>query len=233
MRDLWRNLTASGLEFLFPARCVGCGRSGDLLCEACRATLQPLEPPFCDRCGLPLNGGGLCRNCRTALPRIAGIRSAYRFEGAMRPAIHALKYKDVTALARPLARLLVKTAEPLRPYLDIAIAVPLHPRRLRARGYNQAALVLGELGRIIDLPCAENIVQRVRDTPSQVQAGSWEARRENMRGAFGRQDPRVRGQRILLLDDVCTTGSTLIACADSLYAAGAASVRGLTLAREV
>ena len=151
----------------------------------------------------------------------------------MRPTIHALKYRDVTALAQPLAGLLVETVEPLRPHVDLGLAVPLHPRHLRMRGYNQTALVLRELGRIIDLPYVEDAVQRVRDTPSQVQVGGWEARRENMRGAFRCQDPRVRGRRVLLLDDVCTTGSTLAACADSLYAAGAASVRGVTLAREV
>lgn len=151
----------------------------------------------------------------------------------MRQAIHALKYKDVTALALPLAQLLLETVEPMRAHVDLAVPVPLHSRRLRARGYNQAVLVLRELGRILDLPCLESAVQRVRDTPSQVQVGGWENRRENVRGAFRCQDPRVCGQRVLILDDVCTTGSTLVACSESLYAAGAASVRGVTVAREV
>ena len=234
VRGLWHELSAVALDLMFPARCVGCGRSGDFLCTACRATLQPIEPPFCRRCGRPLSDGGtVCHDCRTAPLAIAGIRSAYCFQGAIRKAVHELKYSDVTALARPLSHLVAPVVERLPAQVDAVVAVPLHSSRLRSRGYNQAELLARELARSARLPVLAGAVHRVRDTPSQVKVGGREARRANVRGAFRCDDGRVHGKRILLLDDVCTTGSTLSACAEALSAAGAASVWGVTVAREL
>jgi ComF family protein len=114
--------------------------------------------------------------------------------------------------------------------VDVIVPVPLHPARLRRRGYNQAALLARELGRRVGLPVEERALQRVRATRSQMRLSAAD-RRRNVQGAFRCADGRVRGRRVLLLDDVCTTGATLEACADALRAGGAESVWALTLAR--
>jgi ComF family protein len=115
---------------------------------------------------------------------------------------------------------------------EVIIPVPLHPQRLRERGYNQSGLLARELGRVSGLPVWEGSILRLRNTPAQVKAASADDRRSNVRGAFSCNDEKVRGKRVLVLDDVCTTGATLDSCAVALKAAGASSVWGLVLARE-
>jgi ComF family protein len=167
---------------------------------------------------------------------IDGIRSAFLFEGSMRQAIHELKYRSHQSLAETLARLMADywRANPLPG--DVLVAVPLHPARLRERGYNQAELLAHALGGMIGLPVMRAGLRRVRHTRPQMSLDAAD-RHENVQSAFdyrpATQDGAdgVRGQRVLLVDDVCTTGSTLEACGLALRAAGAASVWGFTLAR--
>ncbi len=151
----------------------------------------------------------------------------------MRQAILQFKYHNFKALALPLAQLLAEylAAKPL-PAENI-VPVPLHPRRLRGRGYNQSALLAWELGKLTNLTVVEDTLLRLRDTPAQVKAPSAEIRRNNVAGVFACRDRKLEGKQILLIDDVCTTGATLDSCAIALNRAGASSVWGLTLAREV
>ena len=164
---------------------------------------------------------------------IDGIRSVFLFEGGVRQAIHRLKYDDRHSLVVTLVRLMADfwRANPMP--ADLLIPVPLHPVRQRERGYNQSDLLAQALGDMISLPVVTTGFRRVRNTRPQVDLDSAD-RRENVQGAFAFQ-PRggvaVCGQRIVVIDDVCTTGSTLEACSTALRSAGASTVWGFTLAR--
>jgi ComF family protein len=151
----------------------------------------------------------------------------------IRKAIHQFKYQGLKALAQPLAELLDNYWRALPPACDVVVPVPLHPRRQRQRGYNHSGLLARKLGGLIGLPVMEGYLLRHRDTAPQARTAGAEERRENVAEAFLCRDQRLEGKRILLIDDVCTTGATLDACARALRSAGAASVWGLTLAREV
>jgi len=226
-------LKESALDLLFPPRCVGCGRGGALICSRCLSTLQYLTPPLCQRCGLPLAAGARCPDCESDPPQIDGIRSLSPYDGVMRQAILQLKYENVRALASPLAQLMWKYQQSQPLSADVLMPVPLHPRRLRSRGYNQSALLAKELGRLASLPVVEDSLVRRRNTSPQARTASVEDRRRNVAGAFACSDRRGAGKHIIVIDDVCTSGATLKVCAAALKAAGAASVWGLTLAREV
>jgi ComF family protein len=144
--------------------------------------------------------------------------------------VHHLKYRNGRALALPLGSIMATWCDAHALRADVIVPVPLHPDRLRERGYNQAALLARELERRVGLPVRESVLSRVRYTRSQMELDA-EARRRNVQGAFRCADGRVRGQHVLLVDDVCTTGATIAACADALRAGGAARVEALTLAR--
>ncbi len=220
------------VDAVFPPRCGGCGRAGERFCPACQAALVPLPAPWCPACGYPLpEGAAPCPACRQApWPALGGIRSAAFFEGPLQQALHSLKYKRDVILADTLARPL---CEAWRRYAlpgDLVVPVPLSAERLRERGYNQADLLARGLAELAGLPYAPDGAARVRHTDSQVGLAAG-ARRRNVAGAFRGQARRVAGRQVILVDDVCTTGSTLAACAEALRAAGAVSVWGFTLAR--
>lgn len=226
----WQHLRDQLLDLLYPPRCISCQRVGSWLCTQCQAQMERVVAPFCERCGDAVAAPGLCARCRAELPRIEAIRSVFFFEGVTREAIHRFKYDGLTALAVPLAALMVDywRAHPL--LTSVVVPVPLHTRRLGERGYNQAALLARELVSQAGLQLDERTLMRQRATAPQVDLDA-EQRRENMRGAFRAQGQALAGQDVLLVDDVCTTGATLEACAVALYDAGARSVRALTLAR--
>jgi ComF family protein len=215
---------------VFPRKCVGCGRHGDWLCAGCADAVHWLKPPLCDCCGREIGAGSRCQECARERPRIDGIRACSRFEGAIRQAIHRLKYGGQRSLAQPLAELQVQVARQL-PRADAVVPVPLHPARERRRGYNQSALLATELAGLMGLPL-EPAARRVRETEDQVKLDR-RARQANVKGAFACLDPSaIAGRRLLLVDDVCTTGSTLLACAEPMLRAGAAGVWGLVVARQ-
>jgi ComF family protein len=151
----------------------------------------------------------------------------------VRKAVHQLKYGHFKALAAPLGQLLGEYLEAEPVPADVVVPVPLHGRRLRERGYNQSALLAAEIGKAKGLPAVTDSLVRLRHTKSQVKTAGAEERQRNMAGAFGCRDARLAGKRVLLVDDVCTTGATMNSCAIALREAGAASVWGLALAREV
>lgn len=220
------------LDLLFPRWCVGCGQEGDFICPACLNSLPRVIPPLCPRCGLPQSSTALCPGCLGWPAEIDGIRAPFRFEGVVRQAVHELKYRNLRALAGLLGWL-------LNDYLlgnpvpgDVLVPVPLHPRRLRERGYNQSLLLAKELGRLAGLPVVDDCLVRERYSLPQARTSSVGERRGNVVGAFVCRH-RLEGRQVLLIDDVSTSGATLDACARALKAAGAASVWGLVLAREI
>ncbi len=221
------------LDLVFPRRCLGCGSGEDFLCAKCCASLPRIVPPICRRCGAPLKTGDLCARCQEAKPDLDGIRSLVRFEGLARQAIHSLKYRHFKALAGPLGALLADYLEGNPLPADVIMPVPLHPRRLRERGYNQSALVAQELSRRTGITFVESALLKTKYTPPQARSTDATERRSNVQGAFVYKGASLAGKHVLLVDDVCTTGATLEACASPLKAQGTASVWALTLAREV
>ncbi|MFC1929232.1 ComF family protein [Chloroflexota bacterium] len=226
-------LRGVALNLLFPQRCVGCGQEGEFICCSCRSSLPRMMPPLCPRCGRPQPGGILCSSCVSWQAEIDGIRSPFRFDGVMRQAVHQLKYKNLRALAILLAQLLNEYLITNPVPGEVLVPVPLHPKRLRERGYNQSGLLAKELGKLTDLPVVDDCLVRERHTPPQARTSTVDERQRNVADAFACSDRRLRGKRVLLIDDVSTSGVTLDACATVLKAAEAASVWGLVLAREI
>lgn len=224
----WQKFRESLLDLLFPPRCVGCQREGEWFCAACRSQVEMIPLPICLRCGHHLPAGQSCGFCHTF--RIDAIRSVAYFDGALREAIHQLKYGGACVLADPLGQMLAEYVRQNPMAADLAVAVPLHPQRLRERGYNQSQLLAGYLAHQLHIPSSSSVLQRVRHTRSQVGLDGQE-RQANVAEAFAAEADQVRGRNILLIDDVCTTGATLEACNAALKAAGARAVWALTLAR--
>ena len=217
------------LGFLFPIRCVGCGTDDDILCLSCMGNLAKLEPPCCRICASSTDGRPVCDECQVSPLPIDGIRAPYLMDGPIRSAIHKLKYEDLRAAAPTMGRLLGEWLESKDLPRDCLVPVPLHPRRMRGRGYNQSALLAEHVSRISGLP-VRNVLKRTRDTPPQANLGGRSQRQENVEGGFiCRED--VKGAKVVLVDDVVTSGSTMAACAQALKKSGAASVWGIALAR--
>ncbi|MBE0431807.1 MAG: ComF family protein [Dehalococcoidia bacterium] len=190
-------------------------------------------PPICPTCGRPQASGMICPVCRQSKTDLDGVRSPFRFDGAVRTAIHQLKYRNLKAVSASLAALLADylRTDPLPG--EALVCVPLHPRRLRERGYNQSSLLARDLSRCIGLPVIEDCLIRVKQAHPQVRAAGVAERRRNVADAFVCRDERARARQIILIDDVCTSGATLESCAAALKNTGASSVWGLTLARDI
>lgn len=220
------------LDFFFPRACVHCGQRGDLLCQNCLRHLTPVGPA-CPKCGRPQANNSLCAICWGRESPVDGIHSPYRFQGILRTAIHEFKYHGLRSMAEPLAHLLANylVINPMPG--DVLLPVPLHSRRLKERGYNQSSLLTSHLGRLTGIPIEENTLIRLKNTPPQVRASSADARRSNVDGAFVCRNEHLHGRSVIIIDDVCTSGATLEACAAAVKAAGALTAHGLTLAREV
>ena len=175
----------------------------------------------------------VCDRCQRKRSNLDGVR-AYAFHSEpLREAIHQFKYNDLRDLAAPLGRLLSEGWGSLPPKdldVDVIVPVPLHASRLRARGYNQAALLARELGHHLERLVVEEVLIRVKDTIPQVGLDA-PARRDNVHNAFQCANGSLAGKRVLLLDDVYTTGSTLEAAADALRREGVSSIWAYTLAR--
>lgn len=220
------------LDLLFPSRCVGCGLRGIDLCQGCLSTVRALDPASCPRCARPSRLGGLCPICRRYAGPLAGIRAACAYDGVVRKAIHSFKYRHRQTLAGPLVRLVERELQ-LRPLqVDLLVPVPLHPGRLRERGYNQSALLARQLGERLGVPVL-GLLERRRETAAQATLRAA-ARQANVRGAFHcLEGTSLSGQRVGIVDDVCTTGATLEDCARALQGAGCASAWGIVVARDL
>jgi ComF family protein len=220
------------LDLLFPPRCVNCKAGANWFCDACLGQVPYLNHPVCARCGTPAAGNAPCNQCGAhPLTAIDAIRSAAYFEdNPVRPAIHFLKYREHKAVAVVLGRILADAVNRFTIPADVIMPVPLHPSRYRERGYNQSALLAHALGQVLSIPVDTSTLYRTKKTKTQMTLTAAE-RRENTHGAFACKNERLARQTVLLIDDVCTTGSTLDACALALKESGVACVWGLTVAK--
>ncbi len=229
------------LDLLWPRVCEGCGGSvsglSRYLCWDCMASLPLIEAPFCARCGDPVEGAisqsFICSACVDREPAFEQARSAVRFRGGVKDVLHRFKYSAATHVSRDLATLLhacVRTHFG-RECLDAVTYVPLHAAKQRARTYNQARLLAGDLAKLMRVPLADGCLDRERHTATQTRLSARE-RVQNVRGAFvSRNGSWIHGRRFLLVDDVMTTGATVAECSRVLKEAGAAGVWVVTVAR--
>lgn len=219
------------LDLFFPPRCAACNRFGSRLCTSCLAEVEPLLPPICERCGRPTRVSGTCSICRRTPSSLDGTRSASILDEPLRSAVHDFKYRGARELADPLASLLVDCWQRNSLHADLVVPIPLHRNRQRERGYNQAALLARSLGDSLGLRTSEGEVHRQRATRPQVGLTAPQ-RRENVDGAFACSSGAMHGLSVVLVDDVCTSGATLEACAAALRTEGLArSIWALTVAR--
>ena len=200
------------------------------MCDACRKRIRRLEEPMCRRCGLELPSARDECGCRARLSSLTRLRSAVAYEGPVERAVHRFKYEGWRRLAEPLALLIAERLAVEGVGAQMVVAVPLHPARMRQRGFNQADLLAGSVRRRLSMRAPNGELVRTRATPPQV--GRDRLRRfENVAGAFAWRGCALSGEPILLVDDVATTGATLDACASALRAAGSGPVTGVSVAR--
>lgn len=225
-----RQLIKILLDAVFPAHCLGCGNNGELLCKECLAALPKAESG-CFVCEAAIDGG-LCPHCARKLG-VSGLNifwTANYKERAVHELICALKYRGGRNCAAVLGTLIFERLKnPIA--ADFVVPVPIHPARRRSRGFNQAELLAKNFGTCAGLPFFNDLLVKTRNTDSQVESRSRAARLKNLSGSFAARDPAaIAGKNIILIDDVLTTGATIIECAKTLRCAGARKVTALVVA---
>ena len=232
----------AGLAFIYPEACQICGEQratlkDGLVCTRCWQHVRFIKPPFCDRCGLPFPGAITtsfeCSNCRELTLHFTSARSAVVAKGVVLEAIHRYKYQQAMWFEPFLADLLLREALPaLREGgWNCVLPVPLYPAKQREREFNQAELLGAHLARALKIPLNANWLSRVLPTSTQTRL-TREERATNVRNAFALRDGvKLNRERVILVDDVFTTGATTNACARTLLDAGAGGVCVWTVAR--
>ncbi len=230
-----RDIFSGILDLIYPPHCVICRTAGEgYLCGECREKIVMIEPPVCRKCGTPCEAY-TCDECRDREYAFECARSAGIFEDVLREAIHALKYRNLIVMADPLAELMAQ-AFPSTGFVglvDIIVPIPIHSTRMVDRGFNQSQELAVRLGKRIALPVVSDVLRKGKKTKHQVEL-PFDLRATNIDGSFGVSNAeRIRGKRVLLIDDVFTTGSTLDEAARVLLASGASAVRAYTLAKSL
>lgn len=209
--------------------CLLCAEPGEggILCLACAKDLPHLPKPCCLRCALPIPHGEICGRCLNKPPHFDTAFVPFVYDFPLDKLVQSFKYGHRLAIADYLGKMLVKAAGKIE--ADTIIPLPLHPERLRERGFNQALELARPLSRALKVPIDSRSCKRIRHTPAQADL-PWQERAKNIRGAF-QCTIDLSGQRILLVDDVMTTGTTLDECSRTLKQRGAATVTVLAVAR--
>ncbi len=237
-----RQLARLAIDLALPPRCIGCGARTDsagLACARCWSNLTFIAPPFCQCCGAPFDfaveGDIRCAACHADPPPYDRARAAVTYDEGSRGLVLGFKHGDRLHAAPAFGAWTARAGAELLNDADIVTPVPLHRLRLIRRRYNQAALIAAHAARLAGVTHLPDLLERHRATPSQGELGAA-ARQRNVAGAFRlnpRHAERVKGSRIVLVDDVLTTGATVGACARVLRRGGAARIDVLTLARVV
>ncbi len=216
---------------VFPPVCANCRKVGKLVCPACYQQIQWIKKPVCSSCGRVVASDQLvCKGCFAQPLPLAQIRAATVFTEPISTIIHKLKYEGVFGLGDVLADMMVYAWHQWQIGVDVVAPIPLHPDREKKRGYNQSALLAQRFSQQVGLAYAPDLLKRTKFTVPQVSLNA-EERAKNVQDAFAVADGRFGGRRVLLIDDVCTTGSTMTAAACVLLECGATAVSGYCLAR--
>lgn len=228
--NFFKKLKNDFLDLIFPRFCVGCGLEGAWLCNKCKKDIIEVLAQICPDCGRLSQNGRYCPRCRKGKSLKGIIVAAYYEEGAIREVVHNFKYNSVTELSDILARLLINAYKKANLKIDLITFAPLHPKRLAQRGYNQAEILAQKLSLKTGTEL-KNLLKKTRSTKRQVEM-SGKNRRKNLIGAFvlnGKQN--IKNKKILIVDDITTTGATLNECALVLKNKGAKEIWGLVVAR--
>ena len=224
------------LKYLFPPKCIFCGSEGEVFCDTCLAECSLLTAQYCLVCDLPSEGGLTHKQCverskGTAPSRLIGV---YSYDGKVRECIKFSKYGakqflSLRKLCREAADVCAEMWDSLTP--DLCLPIPSSPKKLSYRGFNQANMIAEEFSNKFKLSLNKEVLIRVRNTEAQ-HTQDREGRRENVKGSFAVTAPaKVAGKKILLVDDISTTGATFLESAKVLYAAGAAEVQCFALSK--
>ncbi|MBE7530668.1 MAG: ComF family protein [Ardenticatenaceae bacterium] len=219
-------------DLVFPPVCANCRKVGKQICSECHQQIQWVKKPICSCCGRLVVSDQIviCDACMKRPPPLKQIRAATIFAEPISTIIHKMKYQGAFGLSRVLAELMVSAWNEWKIPVDMVAPIPLHPDREKKRGYNQSALLgrwFSQQSRLVYVP---DLLKRTRFTIPQVGL-SAEERAKNVQGAFAVDGYQLIGKHVLLVDDVCTTGSTLAAAAQVVLETGAAAVSGYCLAR--
>jgi len=240
-RAVWSHAAKLALNIALPTLCVACRDpvEGEGVCADCWAKMSFIAPPFCPRLGIPFvydpGPDMLSMEAISNPPAYARARAAVRYDDVARTLVHALKYQDRTDLAPAMGRWMARAGKELLDEADVLVPVPLHWRRGWSRRYNQSGVLARVIERETGVSVAADGLRRIRPTEQQIGLSRTE-RASNVQGAFKVASDRqsaIQGRRVVLIDDVLTSGATVDACARALLRAKAAAVDVLVFARVV
>ncbi len=226
----------------FPSFCEICSSILDspgekIICHACLRNINPRRTSYCSRCGRFFDSLGdphLCSDCAQKPPPFSTHRSSGRYQGVLKDIILLFKYRKFSILGKELARLAYKTLGAKRELfsgLEIVVPVPLHSKKRKQRGFNQAEIIAREIAKLLKIDYEKDALVKKKNTPPQTSLIA-EERRQNIKGAFSlKKREKIEGKIVLLVDDVYTTGSTLRECSRVLIQGGAKEVRAISLAQ--
>jgi len=233
-----KKITTFILDLLFPIKCLGCGEESPVfICDKCLEEIELLHEQLCPVCEQSSSHGKTCDQCQRQHTLDGLVVATYYSDPLVKKAIRNFKFLLVKSLHEQLVKLMLKQLDqnPIPCKIDLVIPVPLHKKRLKWRGFNQAELLGNKIAEFAlggDIPIRTDILARTKNTKAQSKIHDHEMRNENTKNAFSCIDPdSIKQKNILLIDDVCSTGSTLNECAGVLKSSGARRVWGVVVAR--
>lgn len=224
-QSLWQMI-----DFVYPPRCSGCDKPGELFCPDCVSRVTTVHQPFCSICGRVTEKQGLCKRCQKIQPSYLSARSWAEYVEPLRHALLSLKYKNNLGIARVFTNFLAEIVFSNNWQADIIIPIPLCDSHMKKRGFNQAEQLARPLSMLLGIPMDTRAVKRVKETSSQVDL-SREERFKNLEDAFFGNPAKLKSKKVLLVDDIVTTGATLNSCTEAILAAGGSSVFCITVAQ--
>lgn len=218
------------VDYVYPPTCAACGKEGDRFCLQCQSKVIEISAPFCRKCGRQILLDDICEDCKETPPPYDVLRSWAEFNGPLRDALHHLKYRSDIALGDTLSRPLIRLLKEYNWDIEIVIPIPIGKQHHKERGYNQAALIAYPIALALGINYSDKLIKRIKETKSQVNLSSTE-RFKNLYSAFQGNSAKLNGKKVLLVDDVTTTGATMISCAKALVESGCERIYCLTVAK--